>query len=410
MDDVNWKSLCEQNPDIFVISEWNVFSEEKRKKWHLPSQYSYLQAGDFNLRVGVIAVKEQFKEEDFLLAGVIFASKIGNGARTVIYFVAPEFDASFLKAISQIGGSIIAKAVYWRRRLTPSVFLVRNYNKVFDLKHRLYRQESDWETWEKMINPVDWNNLMIIKKYFNNLARRRVRIVMKKKQILFCWGNLEIAEVKAKGNKIEMATKLRWTRNRNIVLKFQKTGWIDIAGNINEEFCRAVNGIIDLFENMEMSGSLDTRERLANCLIYDRDAVKSLFGEYIECPWIVKERELKLFDVYNLYFYQKDNNEINIVMPIIEKPMHKIVCALLTNAILSFSGLNYESSNNNADFRWKGKIYMLSLPEYKEEIYLCSQWLKETKQFPVIFLPDNWREEGLKGLKEYKEKDERVFN
>ncbi|ADY56486.1 hypothetical protein Sgly_2197 [Syntrophobotulus glycolicus DSM 8271] len=399
MDEVNWKLLCEQNPEVFAASEWNIFSEEKRRKWHLPSQYCYLQAGGMNLRIGIIAAQKDYKEEDFLLAGVLFGSRIGNGVRTLIYFVAPDFNAVFFKAISQLGGSIIAKAVYWRKKLTPSLYLVRNYSTLSS-KFTLEKFESGWNKWEKQINPVDRRNLLIIKQYFESLIQRRVRTVFKKKQILFCWGNLEIAEIKMRENRIELATKVRWTRNKDIVLKFQKTGWIDSAGKINEEFCQAVDGMIDLLENMEMTNGLEAKDKLALQLIYDKEAIKSQFGKWTACPWTFKEREVKLFDPYNLYFFQKNENEINIIIPVIEKPMFKIVCALIINAVLCCNHMGREENKPEVNIQWNGKIFLLCLSEYKEEIGLCSQWLKDMQDFPVIFLPDHWRDEGLRQLKE----------
>lgn len=63
--------------------------------------------------------------------------------------------------------------------------------------------------------------------------------------------------------------------------------------------------MIDLLENMEMTNGLEAKDKLALQLIYDKEAIKSQFGKWTACPWTFKEREVKLFDPYNLYFFQK---------------------------------------------------------------------------------------------------------
>lgn len=397
---VNWKELWDANPDIFIVSGWEECPEDKRKNWHLPSQFSYFSAGDMNLRVGIIAAQGVYKEEDFFLGGILWGSRLGNGARTVMYFVAPNFSPVFLRAVAELGGPLSAKTVYWREKLTPNLFLVpeNNYHNS-SFKYNLGEKRPDWEIWERQLNPVAKHHLNIVKNYFESLGRRRVRVVFKKNRIAFCWGSIEIAEVKKKGNKFELNTKVKWTRNKIIASKFLKSGWVDISGQLNEEFCRTVNGILELLDNMEVNGSLDTKDLLALKLIYDKDFVPEFFGTYIDFPWLSKERSEKYIDVNQLYFFHKDN-EINIVYPILEKPLNKVVNCLLTFSALEFSSFAEEGLLTDPNVRWNKKIYLLSLPLYKEELRLCHSWLREPKKFPVLILPDDWKTEGLKELKE----------
>ena len=396
---VDWKEIWDANPDIFIVSGWEECLIEKRKGWHLPSQFSYFSAGDMNLRVGIIACEGAYKEEEFLLGGILWGSRLGNGARTVIYFVAQEFSPIFLGALAKLGGTLSAKAVFWREKLTPSLYPVqeKKYPRS-SFCAELGELRPQWDFWERHINPVALNHLKVIKRYFEELVKRRVRTVFKKNKIVFCWGNIEIAEVKKKGNKFELTTKIKWTRNKSIARKFLKSGWVDCSGAINEEFRRAINGILELLENMESNGSLDIKDLLAIKLISEGNFAPEFFGKYFELPWIPKKRN-HIFNTGDLYFFSLAN-QIKVINPILEKPLQRIVITLL-----ALTTLEYSSLSNNGFFpyfnnKWNRKLYLLSQPNLIEELRLCRSWLKEAERYPLILLPANWKTEGLKELKD----------
>ncbi len=393
---VDWKEIWEANQDIIVASDLEQCSEEKRKGWHLPSGFSYFSGGDLNLRVGIIASQSMYKEEDLLLGGILWGNRLGNGARTVIYFIAPDFSPVFLGALAKLGGTLKAKAVYWREKLTPSLYPVpeRNYYRSYRFDFGSLR--PGWDFWQRSLNPVAWNHLKIVRDFFEGLTKRRVRTIFSKNKLLFSWGNIEIAEIKKKGNKFELSTKVKWTRNKNISSKFQKLGWVDIAGSINEEFTRAIIGIIELLENMEVNGSLDKEDHLAIKLMYDREFVPDYFGQYMEFPWLPKEKK-DILDTEKIYFFCLD--KVSLVNPILEKPIHKVVQSLLISSLLEYSDLYDKGIPQDPDLKWDQKVFLLTQPELKDELRLCLSWLSDREQYPIILLPVEWRTEGLKSLK-----------
>ncbi|MFA6809267.1 MAG: hypothetical protein WCR27_09780, partial [Eubacteriales bacterium] len=119
--EVKWKDIFSNNKNLFIVSDWEECNEDKKQAWHLPTKYDYFSAGDMNLRVGIVASGDVYREEEFLLAGVLWGSRLGNGARTVVYFVASDFSSVFLRALAELGGKLTGKAIYWREKLTPSL-------------------------------------------------------------------------------------------------------------------------------------------------------------------------------------------------------------------------------------------------------------------------------------------------
>jgi hypothetical protein len=151
---IDWKEIWDANPDVFVASGWEECLEEKRKGWHLPSQFGYFSSGDVNLRVGIIATDGEYKDEELLYGGIIWGNRLGNGLRTVIYFVAQDFSPVFLGAISKLGGDITAKAVYWREKLTPSLYPVQEKETYWNSCHADFGEvRPSWHFWRRQLNP-----------------------------------------------------------------------------------------------------------------------------------------------------------------------------------------------------------------------------------------------------------------
>jgi len=395
----DWSALWDCNADIFIMSGWEECSEEKRKGWHLSSHFKYFSAGDMNLRVGIIFCQDDYRDEAFLFEGILWGNRISNGAKTVLYFVAPRFSSVFLNALSQIKGIISAKAVYWRERLTPCLYPLQEKEYVKSaVSPETALPRPEWSTWEKQINPVARNQLDVIRHFFAGLAKRRVRTVIEKSRIIFCWGSIEIAEIKAKGNRFELATKVKWTRNKAIAAKFLKSGWVDSAGNINEDFRRAVYGILELLENIEANGNIDNKDLFALKVSSDKDFLPLYFGKHIEYPWLNKERS-GLADKSSLYYFC-DDSQVNVIYPILEKPIQKFISALLIYSALEHSRLGINGLPHNAQVKWNKKIHLFSLPIFLEELRLCQSWLKDCALFPIYLLSEEWKTVGLKNVRE----------
>ncbi|MGI5901384.1 MAG: hypothetical protein ACOX7U_02760 [Desulfitobacteriia bacterium] len=394
----NWRELWEFNKEIFKITNWEECSEQKRKSWRLSPRFRYYSAGDLNLRLGIIFSPHKYKDEEFFQEGILWGSRIGNGMRTILYFVAPDFSPIFLKAIGKIGGTMTAEGVYWREKLTPPLYKIQNKGDdrvTYFLEPA--KERPDWEFWQKNLNPVAWNHLKTTRAFFESLAPRRVRTVFEKNKIVFYWGALEIAEIKRKGSKIDLATKVKWTRKKDIVAKYSKSGWVDLSDQINEEFVEAVNGILELLERMEAEGELENKDLLALKLCREKVSWPGFSGKHFEYPWLIQGRIWG--GISNLYYFE-DKFEVRVVQPILEKPFAGVTTALLSSAYLECSDLNRRGLPWNPDLRWNQKIILLAPHTFTEELRLSQTWLKEPEQFPIYILPEDWKTNQLQDIEE----------
>ena len=396
---ITWNMIWEAHSDVFIAQNWLECPEDKKKANRLPPQFTYFMGGETTLRVGIIASSSIIREEEFLLAGVLWGNRLSNGAKTVIYFVAPNFSAAFLNAVSKIGGTISARAVYWREKLTPSLYLIPEEQLSSRLRYALGEERPDWKRWGQGLNPVAQQQLAIVNAYFDDLGTRRVRIEIKPQYIGIFWGNLEIAEVRRKGKKFELTSKVKWHKNNEQVLKWQKQGWVDASGLLNLEFRTAILSILDYLESLEQEGNLRPQDLLALWLHHGDGIIKSLWGSPWPWPWLPKERgENSIIELEQWYFFQ-GNGQLSVVCPILEKPLAKASRSILLTCVLERSLLLFYAKDERGDpLVWDGRVHWLTTLGMEEEIRRWYCWLKDVDKFPIWTLPENWRDKGINEL------------
>ncbi|MEA4901241.1 hypothetical protein [Desulfitobacterium sp.] len=393
-----WQAVWTTHSDIFIASNFEECPAEKKKNWRLPSQFDYYLGGGTSLRVGIIASAKLPKEEDFLLAGMLWGSRLSNGVKTVIYFVAPDFSPFFLQTLNMLGGIIKAHAVYWREKLTPSLYLIPENINQKSLQTALGEERLDWKKWRQELNPVAQYQLDVVKGYVDELVNRQVRVDIKPLSISLLWGNFEIAEIRRKGKKFEIMTKAKWERDSMLSKQWQCLGWVDASGVLNQEFRQTITSILDHLERKEKRGELKPKEILSRYLRQGGGIISSLWGIPWEWPWLPKERGENWVNELGQWFYFLGDGQLSVVFPILEKAM---VCAshsLLLSSVLKNSDLLCSNKLKPSGIRWNGQIIWLTTVSLEEDLRLFQSWLKNPEQFPIWTLPDHWQASGLDEL------------
>jgi len=394
----NWLKVWEQHPDVFLVQNWQECSAEKRKDLRLPQQYSYFFGGETALRVGIVASHNLPKEEEFLLAGLLWANRLSNGARTVIYFVAPDFSPFLIQALAKIGGVINAKAVYWRERLSPSLYPIPEVpSGIINKRLEVGERKPNWLKWQQELNPVAQQQLSVVKAFFEGLRSRGVRPELKNQTISYMWGNIEIAEIKRKGKKIEITTKVKWLKDELKAQDLYRQGWVDASCELNKEFCQAVLEILCLLEEQTKKGQLKPIDRLALWLHQGGGVLSSLWGEPKQWPWLPRDRSESWVTELGQWFYFEGNGQISVVCPILHKPLIKAIQAVYLSCVLEKSTLlNLDKAKTN--YFWDMQVNWLTTKDLAEELRLCLSWLKCPEKYQIWTLPENWEEEGLNEL------------
>jgi len=392
-----WQTVWEAHPDFFIVNNFQECPNDKRKDWRLPIEFDYFTGGETSLRVGIIASSKIPKEEDFLLAGMLWGSRLSNGAKTVIYFIAPDFTPFFLQALAKVGGSLNVRAVYWREKLTPSLYLIpenENSNQK-NIRYSLGEERLDWNKWRQELNPVAQYQLDVVKAYADQLLTRQVRADIKARNISLYWSNLEIAEIRRKGRKFELSTKTKWERDTFLRKLWLRSGWVDVSGVLNLEFRQAISSILEHLEEKEKRGELKPKEILSLYLHQGSGIIGMLWGNPWEWPWLPKERGENLVHELGQWFYFQGDGQLSVVCPILEKPMVFASQSLLLSCVLRNSDLLCSPKLKPSKVLWDGQIIWLTTMSMEEDLRLFRSWLKNPDHFQIWTLPENWQTSGL---------------
>lgn len=395
---VNWPKIWEHHPDIFIAQNWQECTEEKKKELRLPTGYSYYSGGETALRVGIIATDTLPKEEEFFLAGLLWANRLSNGVPTVIYFIAPDFSPFLLQAFAKVGGTINAKGVYWREKLTPSLYLIPEGGAGYQKKLTLGERKPHWKKWQMDLNPVAQQQLAIVKGFFDSLVDDGIRCEIKPKTISFLWGNCEIAEIKKKGKRFELTTKTKWERKKEIRSSFTKEGWVDASGELNPEFCLAIRQILNYLKEKMHNNELKERDTLAIYLYQGNGVLKTLWGSPRDWPWLPKDRSESWINDLSQWYYFEGLDQLSVVCPILDKPLYLASQGVLLSSVLESSNLLHFDRKGNND-NWDFNINWLTTKEHEEDLRLFLSWLKEPERYRIWLLPENWKMEGVQEIK-----------
>ncbi len=393
---ITWNTIWETHPDVFIVRDWKEYPGDKKKASRLPAQYAYFMGGETTLRVGIIASSTVNREEEFLLAGLLWGNRLSNGAKTVIYYVAPDFSTAFLTSLSKIGGTIDARAVYWREKLTPSLYPIPEKQELTRPRYALGEERPNWKRWGEGLNPVARQQLMTVFEFFSHLECRKVRMVIKNQTINFLWGGFEIAEVRRKGKKFELCSKVRWIKVNELMLKWQKQGWVDSSGSLNSDFCDTMLEILDYLESLEQEGKLRPQDRLASFLYQGNGVLKLIWGSPWPWPWLPKERGENSVIELEEWFYFQGNGQLSVVCPIFEKPLLRAARSILLASVLEKSLLLVGAKDDQGKpLVWDGRVHWLTSISKEDELRRCYCWLYNVEKFPIWTLPENWQDQGI---------------
>lgn len=227
---------------------------------------------------------------------------------------------------------------------------------------------------------------------------RRVTVDFRPDQIIFCWGNIEIAEVRRKGKKFDLITKAKRAKTAEQVTLDQRHGWVDAAGNLNDDFCTAVQAIVGQLEWLEQAGEVRAKEVLALRLRHGDGVLTSLWGHAWSWPWLPKERGDSWVADLGQWYYFQGNGQLSMVCPILERPLIEAGHSLILTAILETGVLEHALRNRQESLSWDGRVHWLTLPACEEELRRWHDWLREPDQFPIWVLPEGWRQQELSEL------------
>ncbi|MCL1791831.1 MAG: hypothetical protein FWG40_10915 [Peptococcaceae bacterium] len=399
--EMDWRAQWEAHSDLFVVSNWLERTQDRQAKWPLPAGFRYFSGGDMKLRAGIIVKTREDQEEEFLKAGLLWGAQLSNGARTVIYFVAPQFSERFLRLMDVFGGKLMCKAIYWRERMSPSIFAATG-----GVEDQVRIERPDWKAWERQINPVEVSYLTGLRTYFESLEPLGARIVFLRNKIVLCRGSLEVAQIKKTANKLVFGSVAKWL-GRSAAEKYQKAGWVDADRCLNGAFRSAVEDLLGLITESLADDSLDAKEVMSLLLWENPGLAGEMWGRCVDFPCVfVDGKPLEAQRVYFMASGDEDTGnagnagdagspvrDLSVVVPILDKPLVRVGEAVW------WHGLMKSIMTRLPQYRWDGCVNCLVAPGCQEELRIALEWIRERNDFPCYVLDRGWKQNRELGFR-----------
>ncbi|MCL1853725.1 MAG: hypothetical protein FWF88_11965 [Peptococcaceae bacterium] len=396
--EMDWRAQWEAHSDLFIVSNWLERTQDRQAKWPLPAGFRYFSGGDMKLRAGIIVKTREDQEEEFLKAGLLWGAQLANGARTVMYFVAPQFSERFLRLMDVFGGKLMCKAIYWRERMSPSLFVASG-----GVPDRVKIECPDWKFWERQINPVEVSYLKVLRDYFEGLTPLGARIVFKRNKIVLSRGLIEVAQIKKTGGKLEFCSMAKWL-GRVAAEGYQKAGWVDADRCLNAAFRLAVEELLGLVSEKLEKDVLEAKDVMSLLLWENPGQAGEMWGRCLDLPCVFVDN--KPVESNRIYFMAHGDGDaggagvrdLNVVLPILDKPLTRVGEALW------WHGLMEGIVARLPQYRWDGRVNCLIAPGCQEEMRIALEWIKDLDAFPCYVLERGWkqnRELGFDQLKIY---------
>ncbi|MDR1962037.1 MAG: hypothetical protein LBQ16_07120 [Gracilibacteraceae bacterium] len=382
---MNWQQICNENEKFFKGANWAECGENDRKTLRLSPRFRFLSAGDLNLKLGVVVAEGKAREEEMLANGLVWANRIGNGVHARLFFVAPAFSQAFLSSLQQLRGRLSCQAVLWREKLHPYFFPVTVGNISPGLAPFFAGPPAEWDAWGKKCNPVARQHLAVVRDYFDALAARRVRTVFRKNSIAFVWGDIDIAEVTAGGGKFVLRTKDKGMMKRVAQVR---QGWVDADSRLDNDFRLAVEWIIGWLEGREADGALPELSALTLKMWHEPGfIIPEETGTPFRFPWLKKETGGVQPDDF---WYFAGDGRVSVYYPVLARALEGLGELLYYDAVLRENAEAISRLAGNAT--WDARIRVVTAERLSGELRWHQEYFKEAERFPLIILPENWRQ------------------
>ncbi len=229
------------NSTIFASKQLARLDLTKTKALKLPAKLAYFHGGSTYHRVAVVCpLQKTVGHDQLLLAGLMWANKVSNGQKTVLYLVGKGFDSRFGHLVQMFGPQIEIRLVYFTPKLETPLVVAARETKLSAPRYTvpLPREQSFWE---RKLNPVEKGWFLSALNYFRTFRDREITVCILENWVSIKFRGQEIVRISKKESRLRIALITRYPREIPgcVGVREEREGWFNAQGELNAEFVRA---------------------------------------------------------------------------------------------------------------------------------------------------------------------------
>ncbi|MDA8443430.1 MAG: hypothetical protein M0Z55_13835 [Peptococcaceae bacterium] len=229
------------NPALFAVDELVRIEVAKIKTSRLPSQFAYFQGGSQFHRVAVVCpVKADMSHESELVAGLLWANKVSNGQKTVLYIVGEGFSPLFSYLVKMFGPRVEIRLAYYTPSLAQTFVISNRKPETEQIRFRVSRPQEPL-VWAEKFNPVEKMSFQAAINYFSSYSKQGIYISCMENWVSVKYKGLEVVRINKKENRLRIALITRLPREIRACPggREELEGWMNAQGELNADFVGA---------------------------------------------------------------------------------------------------------------------------------------------------------------------------
>ncbi|HWJ02302.1 MAG TPA: hypothetical protein VNU93_01410 [Verrucomicrobiae bacterium] len=228
-----------QNYALFTADQLARLDSGKAKLLRLAAKIGYFQGSSAYYRIAVVCpLEEKVTEQQLLEAGLIWANKVSNGEKTVLYLVGKRFTPVINYLIHFFGPRIEVRLAYFTPKLRTTFMVAGKDVKSLAPRYSLPVPRTQ-DYWEKVFNPVEKGWFLAALEYFKGFCRQGIEVCFLDNWVSVKFQGLEIVRLSKKESRLKISLTTRYPREVSGLPKEEKEGWINAQGLLNSEFTAA---------------------------------------------------------------------------------------------------------------------------------------------------------------------------
>jgi hypothetical protein len=227
------------NLNLFGADQLTRLEQAKVKSLRLPSKMAYFQGGTTFHRVAVTCpLANQLSHLQQLLAALVWANRVSNGQKTILYLVGEGFSPVLGHLVQLFGARVEVRLAYYTPKLNKP-FIIAGKDGRVPLPEYSHPLPQDLTDWERRFNPVEKSWFQSAISYFKSI--RQVEINCLDNWVSVKFKGLEVVRIGKRENRLRIALITRYPRETLgcIGNREEKEGWFNPEGQLNSAFTTA---------------------------------------------------------------------------------------------------------------------------------------------------------------------------
>ncbi len=386
--------------DLFGADQLSRLEPSKVKTFKLSGKFAYFQGGTAYHRIAVVCPLGQKPSHlQELLAGLVWANRVSNGQKTLLYLVGEGFSPVLRHLAQLFGPRVEVRLAYYTPKLN-NPFLITGKNGRVTQPEYGHPSPRGLVLWERKFNPVEKGWFKAAIAYFQGF--KEIEICCLDNWVSIKFKGLEVVRISKKQSRLRIALITRYPREilGSVGNREEKEGWFNTEGRLNSEFTSAFEQrIANLDQDHDLFARVCSDKQRLEYLISSSPGSLGL-ADPVFCQLEVGKKGLSTLEVHLLAKTVDGNLVTAVIHPQKDLTGFGQCLEQLIWSKMQFNQINRVYFVN--DYLGDPEVWVIC-PQTKvhPDLEVIKSLLRPEERVKLVYINDNWSEKGIIPIRVY---------